>query len=173
MYPALKIIRILFLFYYLYPLTLVWGDYFKQFRVDWHRALALRANIKIGMLGSYWCCKNYHKFGGLKQNFILFSVLEARSLNSVSEVKALTGFFLPDVEEKPFPCLFPVFRGCLNFLACGLFFHLQSMSLRSLLVLSHGHLSDFDVSCDPCIRSFVRTSGPLGSPGISSLAQDT
>lgn len=106
MYPALKIISILFLFYCLYPLTLVLGTILKQCRVDWHRTLALHANIKIGVLGSYWCRKNYHSFCGLKQNFILFSVPEARSLNSVSEVKVLTGLFLPDVEEKPFPCLF-------------------------------------------------------------------
>lgn len=54
----------------------------------------------------------------------------------------------------------------------GLFLHLQTASLQSLLLLSCDLLFDFDSSCVPFIRNLVITSGPLGIFSLSQIFND-
>ena len=134
MCSALKIISILFLFYCLYPLTLVLGTVLKQCRVDWHRTLALHANIKIGMLGSYWCCKNYHKFHGLNPNTDLLSYSSRGHKCKIGLIRLKWGSPLgcaPSTGSRGDSVSWPlpVSRSLLHCLARGLFLHVQGSSI--------------------------------------------
>ena len=123
MYPALKIISILFLFYR-YPLILlVFWTILKQFRGDcWHRKFVFHANINVGILVSYCCCKKLPQTWWLKTTeFYFLTVWEARSLKSVSEVKVLAGL-VPSggVEENSFTCLFQFLEAvCISWLVAS------------------------------------------------------